>query len=191
MKNQSILFLTLFVFLSACAGITSKNQGGTIEDPLKIDIMDRLVLGSTQDDVIKVVGEPNKKFNSKNYKSIKDNLEYWFYPDKVGPVPGADRIALTFDTNTKKLIAKEFSLRSRDPEIKLSYIKARFKDSQFKIVEAPWCHTDYQPDEAYYIDSTRGITVVLRSTRQEVDAITWEIPNSRDLASEASRCPVE
>jgi hypothetical protein len=127
----------------------------------------------SEDSVTLALGSPVKVIP---VPGSKENL--WIYND---PNDGYHRLTLLFDHN-KKLQSLMWYVREREPEIELKNSQKHFPDAKFVGWDAPWENPHAAPDERFYSDKTKGISITFRKTRQEVESISWYNPNTKPTA---------
>lgn len=72
-----------------------------------------------------------------------------------------------------------WQVREKEPEIRLENSKKRVPTAKFVAQDAPWENPHAAPDERFYSDDEKGISILFRKTRQEVSSIGWYNSNMK------------
>ena len=158
-------FSALFIL---CCMSTPRIAAGSLN--ISLDNFDRIGLKSSTKTTEQTIGKPT------DIKPVADskNLSAWVYFDKNK----IDRATFIFDKATGMLLAKTWRIENGDPEKDISTAMKHYPDAHFKIRNAPWS-SDFLPDEAYYEDAARGISIKFRKKRKEALSISWSLPEAR------------
>lgn len=130
-------------------------------------------------------------------KSDLDSVQFKLGPpDMVMPIPNSDytgwifrdkktgyqKLSLVFN-NQKKVHSVLWLVGQDDPEIKLENSKKHFPNARFEAKDAPWENPHAAPNERFYVDNEKGISITVRTNRQEVESISWHSPNTSQSAT--------
>jgi hypothetical protein len=140
---------------------------------LSLSVLQMLKLKeTTQSDVLKILGEPNRKAQSIHFPKTA-----WLYND---PNLKIQRLSVVFDKN-ERLISVNWEVFDHEKEVDLKSAMAIFPDAQFVAKDAEWINPHIAPDERYYSDSKKGIKIVFRKARAEVELIGWFDPQEKEI----------
>lgn len=99
-------------------------------------------------------------------------------------VESSGRISFSFPADSDKIDSISFDVRARDPEHELSYALSSFPEAKFvKYLPKYWDNPHASPDEVFYEDAAKGLTIIYMQTPKYVSTISWEIPG-RSTSSE-------
>ncbi len=165
-----VLLTFVFIFLSSCSSIENPEPKGSFS--LK-EIMEIVPGKSDQDDVQSMLGSADLVMQVPNSEDIA-----WIFKDKKS---GHQKLSLVF--NNQKILQSVLWLVNEDePEIKLENSKNRFPSAKFIAQDAPWESSHAAPNERFYVDEKKGVSITFRKTRQEVESISWYNPNNKSSA---------
>lgn len=124
----------------------------------------------TENSVVDALGVPDVKLSG-----LDNNETLWVYNDRLD---GYQRLSLVFDEN-KKLQGIMWLVRENESEIHLENSKRLFKNANFVAQNVTWENSHAAPDERFYSDDKKGISITFRKTRKEVESIGWFNPNAK------------
>lgn len=160
------LVLTCIILLLVSCSSVEKQQS---EKKLSLEKILQLSPGhSDQEKVFSMLGAADFEI------PVPDSEEMaWIFKDKK---TGYQKLSLVFDSQ-KRLQSVLWLVSGNESEIKLENSKKRFPNAKFIAQDAPWENPHAAPDERFYSDEAKGISITFRKTRQEVHSIGWYNPN--------------
>jgi hypothetical protein len=170
-NSSNKIILVIFTIVTACVHASVKK-----EESIKIVNVESILLGSSNEQVVKAIGEPAQKDHLK-YHGRDETVFYYF-------TPGSSRVqraALSFDSKSGKLVSKLFVPRENEPESHLQFLLEGFKNSTFSEIEFPICGKHFSEDSALKVDMLHGLEIRFRKTQRDVETITWQSPQDLKL----------
>ncbi len=163
----SLVLACFLIILNSCTSIEEKDSARflSLESVLKL-----MPEKSDQDSVQSSFGRPDIVMQIDDSKDVA-----WIFKDLK---TGYQRLALVFN-DQKKLQSAVWMVSADEPEVNLENSQKRFPSAKFVAQDAPWENPHAAPDERFYVDREKGISITYRKTRKEVESISWFNPNSK------------
>jgi hypothetical protein len=168
-----LCFVPLLLGAAACStyGPVRTDSGNTIT----LEQVEKLKPGVTQSsEIAQVIREPNMKVMPPDEKGV----EYWLYFDP--PSEQSTRFSARIDSKSGILQSMSWSNREGEFGAELNAMKARFASSQFvareRLTVAPNGHA--MSTDIIYSDSGRGLEFICENRSNQVDVISWKIPEN-------------
>lgn len=157
---KKLLLPCLISFLAACTSLKT----GT-HNALSFNSIKKLTCGQdSEESVSSALGAPDKKIPMPESKEA-----LWIYNDRKD---GYSRVSMLFDEH-KKLQSVTWLVREEEPEIQLEVSQRIFPEAKFVAEDAPWENPHSAPDQRFYSDEQKGVSITFRKARQEVESIGW------------------
>lgn len=164
MTNKFCILVTALLSVSCSSGsMRSEPQ----KRQISMNQMEALKLGEPIDEVLKVIGAPEKKM-------MNDGTPLWIYRDATN---GYQRVALGLDSDSRSLRNKTILLNEADAESKVDYLlKEKFRSLQFREVRFPQCGKDFVSGDALFVADAEGISIRFSKSQRVASAISWSSP---------------
>jgi hypothetical protein len=165
-----VVLTCLVIFLNSCSSIENQAQRRNFS---LVEAMKIVPEKSDQNSIQSMLGPADLVMQIPDSDDIA-----WIFKDTK---TGHQKLSLVFN-NQKRLQSVLWLVSEDEPEIRLEISKKRFPDAKFVAKAAPWENPHAAPNEEFYVDDERGISITFRKTRQEVESISWYNPNLKPSA---------
>lgn len=163
------IVIILFLLMTSCAS-PPKNA----ESVIAIDDVERLPLGSTEDQVVGTFGQPSLH-ERKQLKGGKPYVLWHYFGDTSNTRP---RMSLSFDADSNHLQNKAFLPKANEPERNLNFIlKSKFQTYSFQDISFPECGRDHKRSDAMMVNAEHGTYIHYWKKSRNIIAVTWGPPN--------------
>lgn len=169
MKKVRFFFGIVFIMVG-CVRLQPTNS---VKPEFSLQQVENIHVGeTTQAEVLNLFGKPDRVIDLSQEKP-KGQGTIWAY--FAGEIKSVGRLSFSFSANTVESIS--WDVRDGDPEQDLNTALSQFKDSKFvKVFPKRWDNPHSSPDEVFFEDTKRGLTIIYLQTPKRVEAITWSSP---------------
>ena len=158
--------------------------GGGPSSP-KFTAVQSLVLSQTnKQQIVAVFGKANEVINIKDIPGSTDSGEQWEYLEK-----GLSRATFSFDSKTETLQGWVWSVFQGDDEENLKVALKRFPEGAWEVETLKWVNPHHMPNDCYFKDKKRGISIEFNRTRKEVVSISRWNPSRKPSSTSDEKPP--
>ncbi|MBI4402626.1 MAG: hypothetical protein HY537_00605 [Deltaproteobacteria bacterium] len=181
MNICQILVISVCAITMGCSHLAEKHLDA---QQLTLDVLNRIKPGvSTANDVRGLLGTPGQITKLDELTASKEKGEVWEYFEK-----GATRASITVGTDNIVNFWGWY-VYEEDEEHKLRTALDRFPDATWMVESVKWVNPHSWPNECYFTDNSKGVTVEFHRARKEVAVIERWNPTRKPAATDKETPP--
>lgn len=167
-----ILFVCVILQMLSCDGCLA-SQKQEAKNPISFTAFAKLVSGTlTKAELTKLFGKPTEVIDFKKLPESKETGESWKY----------DRFTFFFDEGSEITNTWVWDVKEGEPEQDLKTAMSRYAPTSWEPETDKWINPHNFPNECYFKDKKKGVSIEYNRARKEVFSIARWDP-SRKIAS--------
>src|SRR3989338_5162919 len=180
MNIYQVLVISMCAITTGC----SHMEKGTGAQRITLDVLNKIKPGlSTGDNVRELLGIPKEITKLEQIKTSKEKGEVWEYFEN-----GATRASITVGTDNI-MNFWGWHIYKEDQEHQLRTALDRFPDATWTVESVKWVNPHSWPNECYFTDNSKGVTVEFHRARKEVAMIERWNPTRSPAANYKEKPP--
>jgi hypothetical protein len=148
-------------------------------------VVKQLKPGLSQDQIQKLLGPPKEVTDfskNPNHTGAKGGMLWEYFEN------GNTRLSISFPPNAKEVEARTWYLYENDSEKDPKGAMSLFPGASWKSETVKWVNPHHYPNECFFTDNAKGISIEYDRTHEEISSISVWDP-ARKLASSDDEKP--